>query len=361
VLIKSLFDHFSECFTLLYLWKRSRFFFILSRMRFKTIAAAMVLGGVPAGALAVPFSTFNQIVAFGDSLSDAGNAAIATAGVYPGANYATRSVPGVPFPVGYFTDGTSTTPATSGPTGLWVDQLAAKIGVTDPIPALAPAGGTNYAVGGALTGSTNTQDMQNQVSLFLAQNAALASPSALYAFWGGANDIIAGNNPVQAADNIDAEIKQVSAAGGKYFLWPDLPALGATPEGAALGTTDATLLNAATAAFNSEWSKDVASLDQSGITVVGVDVFSLVNSIIADKQSYGFSDVTDPAQGLTGVNPNTYLFWDGLHPTTEADSYVASLAAADLSAVPEPGCAMIAVGAIALLGRRSRNRRASDV
>jgi phospholipase/lecithinase/hemolysin len=349
--------YFSKVSTLFYLWKRLPFFSILGPMGLKLITAAVVLGGLPVGALAVPLSTFNQVVVFGDSLSDAGNASIATTGTYPGANYATRTVPGVPFPVGYYTDGTSTTPATSGPTGLWVDQLAADIGVTDPVPALAPSGGTNFAVGGALTGSTNPQDMQNQVAAFLTENPTGASPRALYTFWGGANDIIAGNNPITAADNIKTEIQQVAAAGGKYFLWPDLPALGATPEGAALGTTDAELLDAASVAFNTEWSKDVASLDQSGITVVGVDVFSLVNSIIASPASYGFTNVTDPAQGVTGANPNDYLFWDDLHPTTEADSDVAGLAVADLSAVPEPACGMIAVGAIALLGRRSRSRR----
>ena len=38
----------------------------------------------------------NQIVAFGDSLTDTGNASIATLGVQPGAGYAYRTVQGCP-------------------------------------------------------------------------------------------------------------------------------------------------------------------------------------------------------------------------------------------------------------------------
>jgi phospholipase/lecithinase/hemolysin len=324
-------------------------------MRIKMIKAIAPLVGffaLPLAAVALPPNSVTQIVSFGDSLSDAGNAAIATNGAYPGANYATRTVPGVPYPVGYYTDGTATTPATTGPTGLWVDQLAVSIGVTDPVPAL--AGGTNYAVGGALTGSANQQDMQNQIADYFLQHTT-ASPSSLYTFWGGANDIIAGDDPVQAADNISAEIQQVAGAGGKYFLWPNLPALGATPEGAATGPAGVTALNLATNAFNTEWSTDVAKLDSEGIVVVGVDVHSLFGNLITNHSSYGFTDTTDPAQGLTGVNPNNYIFWDSLHPTTEADSYVASLAVSDLAAVPEPASfGVLVIAGMALLGKRRR-------
>jgi phospholipase/lecithinase/hemolysin len=106
-------------------------------MHFKTaLAAAAVSAFFCHAALAASYS---EIVAFGDSLSDAGNASIATLGAQPGPGYATRSVPLVPFAVGYFTNPQSG----SGPAGLWVDQPAAGLGVADPSPALAPLGGSN--------------------------------------------------------------------------------------------------------------------------------------------------------------------------------------------------------------------------
>ena len=268
--------------------------------------------------------TPSQLIVFGDSLSDPGNAFLATSGLVPGANYATRSVPFVPFPVGYYTDGTATTPSTSI-SGLWIDQLAALMSLPDPEPALAPLGGTNYAVGGAETGGANAQDMANQVALFLSQHPS-APTSALYTFWGGANDLFNGGNPVQAADNIAAEIGALGGAGARDFLWLNLPPLGNTPRGSVTQGT----LNAASSAFNSEWALDVGALNAQGLNVIPVDLNNLYTRIAANPGLFGFTDVVDPAQGLAGVNPNQFLFWDVQHPTTAADSLIANLALADV-------------------------------
>jgi phospholipase/lecithinase/hemolysin len=297
--------------------------------------------------------TPSQLIVFGDSLSDAGNASIATFGAFPGSNYATRTVPLVPFPVGYFTDGTATTPSTSI-SGLWIDQLAALMSLPDPDPALAPLGGTNYAVGSAETGSANLQDMANQVALFLSQNPSAPS-SALYAFWGGANDLFNGNNPVQAADNIAGEISALGGAGAKDFLWLNLPPLGNTP----LGSAASVALNAASAAFNSEWAIDIGALSAQGLNVIPVDISALYARISANPSLFGFTDIVDPAQGLAGVNPDQFLFWDVEHPTTAADSLIANLALSDIRPTPEPasfaltGLAFLAAAGI-LKRRRTR-------
>jgi len=144
-------------------------------MRAKVVALAAAL--FAASHLSASGISVNQIVSFGDSLSDNGNAYIATGGAFPGPNYAMT-------PYGYYTDGPNTTPSTgAGPVGLWVDQLSGKIGVSDPQPFL--AGGTNYAVASALTGNSNPQDMGNQVATFVATHPTGASGTSLYTFWGG--------------------------------------------------------------------------------------------------------------------------------------------------------------------------------
>lgn len=332
-------------------------------MRAKVIASAIALFAIPYGmAFGVSINTFNQIITFGDSLSDAGNASIASLGTFPGSNYATRNVTGIPFPVGYYTDGPSTTPGTgAGPTGLWIDQLAAKMGVTDPSPTLAPLGGTNYAVGSAMTGSSNPQDMQNQVNLFLGEHLTGASSSALYTFWGGADDILGASSPTQAANNIFSEIQEVAADGGKYFLWLNLPSLGDTPEVSAEGPVAVAEANAATAAFNAQWSQDLSTLDGEGIDVIGVNVSSLFNQILMNPSAYGFSNVADSCDGNPAcTNPNNYLFWDDIHPTTEGDMYIANLAYNDLLAAPEPAsCALLFLGGCGLLALRRARRKSA--
>jgi phospholipase/lecithinase/hemolysin len=312
-------------------------------------------------AAAAPLGVTNLVV-FGDSLSDNGNAYIATSGAQPGANYAT----------GMFTDGTNTTPSTNGPLGLWSDQLSHKLGLADPAPFLSGApGATDFAVGSAQTGYNGLYFVGDQVNAYLATAPRnTASSKSLYTFWAGANDVAAFTNAKTAADNIALNILTLAAAGGKNFLWLDLPPLGQTPDALALDKTNPTTtpyLNGQSAAFNAEWQTDIYHLESLGINVIGVDVNSIFSKIAANYAAgcipgaanpYCFANITSPAQGVAGADPNKYLFWDGTHPTTEADSLVAGLAQADLQAVPEPVSATLSLAGLALVaGSAVRARR----
>jgi phospholipase/lecithinase/hemolysin len=183
------------------------------------------------------------------------------------------------------------------------------------------------------------------VAAFLAGHPTAPS-SAPYTFWGGANDVYNGANPKQAADNIEAEIDALASHGAKYFLWLNVPPLGYTPR----GTSAAASLNAASAAFDTEWATDVGALGALGVDVIGVNVDSLFNQILADPAAFGFTNVTTPAQGNAGADPNQYLFWDVEHPTPEADSLVAQLAYNDLTAVPEPASIGLMGASFVLIG-----------
>lgn len=326
------------------------------RMRIRVFALSSL-------ALTLPFFTalgdslpVNQIVAFGDSLTDTGDASIATLGADPGAGYAYRTISGLPFQVGEYTS----PPAPGGPSGLWIDQFATKAGLPDPQPALAPGGGTNYAVGGALTGSNGIGYVSDQLGIYLGGSKSVPSTN-LYSFWAGANDIIAGNNPVTAADNLAANISTLAGDGGKYFLWFNLPLLGNTPAGQASG--DAAALNAASGAFDAEWAVDIQTLELKypGITLVGVNIESLFNDILSNPGKYGLNPGSEPA----GDALNGYLFsFDGFHPTSDADAVVSNTAFTDFenaiqpTAVPEPvSSAFVLIGLGALcFGAKLRRR-----
>ena len=327
-------------------------------MRAKLSALLTVLLITPlCAALAASVGSLNQLIVFGDSLSDNGNASILTGGAQPGPNYATRNYTGISFPVGYFTDGTNTTPSTSGPTGLWIDQFAAKLNVSDPTPASPLVGGTNYAVGSATTGTSLPPiGIGDQVTAFTIAHLTGAPSNALYTFWGGADDVENGLSPITGANNIYQYILTLSGEGAKHFLWLNLPLLGETPKGMASGS--ATAWNAASVAFNTQWGMDLSKLHGQGIDVVGVDIGSLFTGIVDNPSAYGLTNVTTPAQGLSGVNPNQYLFWDDQHPTTAGDALIADLAFRDLTAVPEPlGIGLLLVGFCGILALQGSVRR----
>jgi len=313
---------------------------------------------LPFSAIADPIAASNLVV-FGDSLSDNGNVYIESGGILPGPNYA----------VGAYTDGTNTNPATTGPVGLWSDQFAQKMGLPDPLPFLShQPGATDFAVGSAQTGTNGRFFVTDQVNLYLASVSGAASAQSLYAFWAGANDIPT-SDPAHSADNIANNIRTLAASGATNFLWLNLPPLGETPEALALnvvqpGTT--ALLNAQSAAFNAEWQTDLAQLHASGINVTGVDVNSIFEAIAANYAAgctvgpgnpFCFANIALPAQGLTGVDPNTYVFWDLEHPTTEADSLIADLAFDDLQPAPEPVSGALAMAGLGLIGIAALRKR----
>lgn len=292
-------------------------------------------------------TTYTSVVVFGDSLSDSGNAynsGLNTSLIAP--NYAT----------GKYTNGSSTSPSTTI-NGVWSEQFAAKLGLS---LTASTAGGTNYSYGGATTGTTSSgaPGMNNQVTSYVAAHSSLSS-STVYSLWGGANDVMIsvayGQNGLSAAStavsNIKTQVASLAAAGATTVMWFNLPDLSLTPYADSLSASNQTALHNASLQFSVDWAAAVSDLEATytNLHIVAVDIYSLFNDVIVDPSAYGLTNATDSAQGKA-VNPDQYLFWDSLHPTTAADSIIASLAYDELLAIPEPSTVMLLVmGSLPLL------------
>jgi thermolabile hemolysin len=268
-------------------------------------------------------ATFRQIVVYGDSLSDLGRASLATGGAAP--PYSTLTG-------GKFSNGK-----------IWIEYLADDLGIrTNPA--------TNFAVGGATTGTTNTIQtlipfpvtglvgIQQEVA-----NNSISDPNALYVIWGGANDYLGGGitNPAIPVTNLTTEIGTLIARGAKNILVPNLANLGALPSTNGNIAT-AGLLNSLTLAHNTGLATSINTLSQlnPSVKLSLLDTNLLFNQIVANPSNFGITNVTDRCLTSSSVcaNPNSYLFWDDLHPTTTGNKLIGDLAFQTLTAtaVPEP-------------------------
>lgn len=303
---------------------------------FRAIVVASLVNIIPS----LFAASYDQMVVFGDSLSDNGNfSTILGPGVLGSLNYDARRI----------TDGPQTTPAT-GLTGVTVEQLNQLLG----LPALNPAllGGNNYAWARATT-QFNAPDFIHgitpgtgaQVFSYLTSHPQ-ASPDSLYVLWAGANDLLNATTPaeIQAAEmaaitNLNLQISGLLNAGAKNILWFNLPDLSLTPAGVLAGGILNQQFHLSSLQFRDDWARslDFYRANYPAASVLGVDSYAFLLNLINQPSAYGLTNVTTPAQGLTGVNPDEYLFWDTLHPTTKADAAFASFAFQQLqpAAVPE--------------------------
>ncbi len=302
----------------------------------RKLTSAVVLALGLAGVAHAGSTSFDNVVVFGDSLSDAGN---------------------LPNASGEYTR------FTTNPGEVAVQVVADGLGLE-----LTPSrdGGSDYAYGGA--GITTNSDpnpqlptITQQVDGYLAGNNG-ADQRSLYMIWGGANDIFyhsteygigmlypgAGETAEEATANINAAasqelvlIDQLKGAGANYLVVFNLPDLGATPSAQANeavfpGIQD--YLTGVTQSYNQILN------DGLGDRTLAVNTYALFEQVLADPARYGFVDVTTPActtasshdcDDSTLVAPGAdqnYLFADGVHPTTGTHTMLGQAVLSELQA-----------------------------
>lgn len=324
-----------------------------------TVVALVVLLSAGSVSAATPFSS---LIVFGDSLSDAGDNPSAVTSLYKSlGGHCDPLHPCLPSQLEASYDGGR---FSNGPVAS--EYLAKNLfpaGVnTANFQGYAVAGATsgNHNIGNDAdpTGILNLPGMQQEVNLYMSNAGGAADPNALYFVWGGSNDYLIHDSPVQAARNIGGYVNMLAAAGGRNFLVPNLPDLGLTPSARMDG--EVSLAHDYSVVFNTELANQLGSLDGTlpGVSIHRFDTFALLNDVAQNPVNYGFTDVTNPCFTLLGItcgNPEGHLFWDDFHPTTHGH---AILGAAFAAAVPEPAAIfMFMLGLLVLASTASRRQK----
>ena len=242
-------------------------------------------------------ATYSNLVVFGDSLSDTGNINTLYGTIAP------------PYYDGRYSNGP-----------IYVDVMANALGLSS-LNSL--SGGTNYAYGGATTST-----MMWQYQDYLNSIGNNIDPLSLFVVWGGGNDLL-GNQTVEegnsAATRILGIVDDLLTYGAQSILVMNLP----------------NFAGAATTAFNSALNSSISAL--GGSNVLLVDVASLYDSILSNPLNYGFTNVYQPCLNNNVVcsNPDAYLLWDTVHPTSATHQLIGNLALQTLGVVPVPGTAWL--------------------
>ncbi|MGZ8259924.1 MAG: SGNH/GDSL hydrolase family protein [Caldimonas sp.] len=321
----------------------------------RSLVATLACLGAAAAASAGPY---DEAFFFGDSLSDAGNVAIAI-GANPGQVITGNTyIPSQPYASGQFSDG-----------DVWARTFSAALGIAPSgLPSL--SGGGNYAFGGAriaTDGAGLPPSLAAQQAMFLGDHAGSAPADALYVIAGGGNDardafaaaavvmdptgIIAAAASAYAMAT-GALVDQLQAAGAAHIVVWDVPNLGLAPRIAAFGAGASFLGSLIAQSMNGALEARLAG--EAGVSIF--DVFGLQTQIAANPAGFGLVNATDACGGIAGCDASTYLFWDGIHPT-EAGHDIFAQGMLVVVGVPEPAEIALMLAGLALVGARTARRR----
>ena len=358
-------------------------------------------------------TTYSAIYAFGDSLSDAGNAYLLTNSPFAG----TLGLSAEPVHPPYFQEVYNNVTAdvfSNGP--VWTQDLSSALGLgtlapsgvgafantvltvltaqvgaanaasdlfflelatgsptsgNPYIPLIAGAGGgTDFAVGGAVTGPTNENAPITGLDGLAAQLATFQhdvptpAANALATVSMGGNDVLnllevanfatlygtgttlanvaetsAGQDIAQSVGIENNFLGSLIATGVTNAVVMNVPDIGKVPLAVGLGANQAAAGTVLAEYYNSLLTADITSLNTGGVHFAIDDAFSLIDSAVANPGSFGLTNATSPVYigsastftpgDLVSTDPavqNTFLFFDQEHPTSTGQSGLAQVA-----------------------------------
>ena len=279
---------------------------------------------------------FSKFIVLGDSLSDTVGASFWSRLLHEKSD----SLPVAPRPGIYFEGRFS-----NGP--IWVDFLAdhLKISKKQPSAYNTPRYDKNflesYAFGGAWAVSNSrsifSPPLEVQVTTYLTQHHAdLDKSQHLISMWIGANDYLSryylGVKAVEGTINgIQYQLERLIHNGVRCFIVPNMPDLGKTPKAKRLHIEQT--LSDISIQHNTRLKVMLAALKKTypDLKVIEFDVYTALNDVILAlfDNPYFFTHFEEAC--YTGSyfaesnvfseyslcsDPEHYIFWDSVHPTT---------------------------------------------
>lgn len=241
----------------------------------------------------------NEIVVFGDSLSDNGNLLL---------------IEGQPIPdetlyyEGRFSNGL-----------VWPEYLtdATRLNVSLD----------DNALGGAETAGSTIPGVVEQITAYLINETNSLSEDALFVIWAGGNDCLNGDRDYEASiSNLNNAMALLAQAGARHILLLNLPDLGAIPD--TQDSDEYIYASQFSVNFNQALADliDTFSTEHPQIGVYEYDIFDLFEEILSDPTGYGFTNVSQPSPNFEvpdNFDAQGYLFWDDVHPTTQMHAIIA--------------------------------------
>jgi phospholipase/lecithinase/hemolysin len=353
----------------------------LNRRLRSLLLLPLLASGAAAGDAQAGVSKLSQLYVFGDSLSDSGNSFEISldAGSFP------PIFPPPPYAGGRFSNGL-----------VAAEYLWQAFNPGDTSFRASLQGGTNFAVGGATTGEKNfiqfgdvapTQALRdayaskgNAWQLASFGNPAFDPERSLFLVWLFPNDPFTAEatgwqgvgtyqgdpspNGVAAivptaVSNIIGTIEELADRGARNFLVPNTPDLGLIPE--FIHTPAEEFFTDLTDSFNLALGSALQglALSRPDLDIIPFQTDDLFAEVRSNPGAFGFSNVEQRC--LTSVfvapcaTPDSYLFWDGSHPTTAGHAMIGNrFYQAAYEPVPGP---LPLTGAAAALGWSRALRR----
>ena len=257
--------------------------------------------------------SISDLIIFGDSLSDMGNAK------------SSLNVPDTPpYWQGRFSNGP-----------VWVEYLSDAYGVSTTV-GTGSSVGDNRAFGGSQTGSGYSYvllpNVGTQINTYLANVQSSIPSGTVVSLWAGGNDFLYGtaNSNVIIA-NMESHIRQLELVGATELIIPNLPPLELTPEVQSRSQNQQSNIRSEVISYNQKLNSLLNNLTiELNITIHTIDTWTIFNDILQNKEALGFTDTQNAAcRGGSTLLPlpicdngdpvspraDEFLFFDKAHPT----------------------------------------------